>query len=82
MYIWVGINVEEQLKEVRAAVDGVFEKIEISNVTFSGSYTVSKLPSGREENDILIVVNNAPFYQADEGTTQTNVSVTLTKKAE
>ena len=33
MYIWVGINVEEQLKEVRSAVDGVFEKIDISNVT-------------------------------------------------
>ena len=33
MYIWVGINVEEQLKEVRRAVDGVFERIDISNVT-------------------------------------------------
>ena len=33
MYIWVGINVEDQLREVRRAVDGVFEKIEISNVT-------------------------------------------------
>ena len=30
MYIWVGINVEDQLREVRRAVDGVFEKIEIS----------------------------------------------------
>lgn len=33
MYIWVGINVEKQLKEVRRAVDGVFEMIDISNVT-------------------------------------------------
>ena len=33
MYIWVGINVEEQLKETRMAVDRVFEKIDISNVT-------------------------------------------------
>ena len=27
MFVWVGINVEEQLKETRMAVDGVFEKI-------------------------------------------------------
>ena len=33
MFVWVGINVEEQLKEVRNAVDSVFEKIDISNVT-------------------------------------------------
>lgn len=33
MFVWVGINVENQLKEVRRAVDGVFEKIYISNVT-------------------------------------------------
>lgn len=33
MYIWVGINVESQLGDVRRAVDGVFEKIDISNVT-------------------------------------------------
>jgi 2'-5' RNA ligase len=33
MFVWVGINVEEQLKETRMAVDGVFEKIAISNVT-------------------------------------------------
>ena len=33
MFVWVGINVENQLKEVRRAVDGVFEKIDISNVT-------------------------------------------------
>ncbi len=56
--------------------------VEIANVTFNGTYTVSKLPSGREENDILIVVNNAPFYQADESTTQANVSVTLAKQGE
>lgn len=56
--------------------------VEISNVTFNGTYTVSKLPTGREENDILTVVSNAPFYQAYEGTTQTNVSVSLTKQGE
>lgn len=33
MYIWVGINVEEQLKDARMAVDRVFDKIDISNVT-------------------------------------------------
>lgn len=33
MYIWVGINVEEQLMDIRRAVDGVFEKVDISNVT-------------------------------------------------
>ena len=33
MFVWVGINVEDQLKDVRRAVDGVFERIDISNVT-------------------------------------------------
>ena len=33
MFVWVGINVEKQLKETRMAVDRVFEKIDISNVT-------------------------------------------------
>ena len=33
MFVWVGINVEDQLRETRMAVDGVFEKIDISNVT-------------------------------------------------
>lgn len=33
MFVWVGINVENQLKETREAVDKVFEKIDISNVT-------------------------------------------------
>ena len=33
MFVWVGINVEQQLKETRGAVDRVFEKIDISNVT-------------------------------------------------
>lgn len=33
MFVWVGINVEDQLKEARAAVDSVFDKIDISNVT-------------------------------------------------
>ena len=56
--------------------------VEISNVTFSGSYTVSKLPNGRIEEDMLIVVTDAPFYQADESTTQENVSISFTKQAE
>ena len=33
MFVWVGINVEDQLKEVRMAVDSVFERVDISNVT-------------------------------------------------
>lgn len=56
--------------------------VEIKNVTFNGTYTVSMLPTGKNEEDILTVVNNAPFYQADESTTQENVSISLTKQAE
>lgn len=33
MFVWVGINIEDQLRDVRRAVDGVFEAIDISNVT-------------------------------------------------
>ncbi len=58
MYIWVGINVEEQLKEVRAAVDGVFEKIEISNVTCQLPLHISLKISFNIENELFDSVLN------------------------
>ena len=53
MYIWVGINVEDQLGEVRRAVDGVFEKIEISNVTCQLPLHISLKISFEIENSLF-----------------------------
>lgn len=53
MFVWVGINVEEQLKEVRSAVDGVFEKIEISNVTCQLPLHISLKISFEIENSLF-----------------------------
>ena len=53
MYIWVGINVEEQLKEVRCAVDGVFERIDISNVTCQLPLHISLKISFEIESSLL-----------------------------
>ena len=58
MYIWVGINVEEQLKEVRGAVDGVFEKIDISNVTCQLPLHISLKISFEIENSLFKNVLN------------------------
>ena len=58
MYIWVGINVEEQLKEVRSAVDGVFEKIDISNVTCQLPLHISLKISFEIENSLFKNVLN------------------------
>ena len=58
MYIWVGINVEEQLKEVRRAVDGVFEKIDISNVTCQLPLHISLKISFEIENSLFEIVLN------------------------
>ena len=58
MYIWVGINVEEQLKEVRSAVDGVFEKIDISNVTCQLPLHISLKISFEIENSLFENVLN------------------------
>ena len=52
MYIWVGINVEDQLREVRRAVDSVFEKIEISNVTCQLPLHISLKISFEIENSL------------------------------
>ena len=53
MFVWVGINVEEQLKEVRGAVDSVFEKIEISNVTCQLPLHISLKISFEIENSLF-----------------------------
>lgn len=56
MFVWVGINVEEQLKEVRRAVDGVFEKIDISNVTCQLPLHISLKISFEIENSLFVSV--------------------------
>ena len=68
MYIWVGINVEEQLKEVRSAVDGVFEKIDISNVTCQLPLHISLKISFEIENSLFENVLNdiIAVYNAQE----------------
>jgi 2'-5' RNA ligase len=53
MFVWVGINVEEQLKETRMAVDGVFEKIAISNVTCQLPLHISLKISFNIENELF-----------------------------
>ncbi len=53
MYIWVGINVEDQLKEVRRAVDGVFERIDVSNVTCQLPLHISLKISFEIENSLF-----------------------------
>ena len=58
MFIWVGINVEEQLKEVRRAVDGVFEKIVISNVTCQLPLHISLKISFEINNELFDEVLN------------------------
>jgi 2'-5' RNA ligase len=58
MFIWVGINVEEQLKETRMAVDGVFERIDISNVTCQLPLHISLKISFEIKNEVFDSVLN------------------------
>ena len=58
MFVWVGINIEEQLKETRRAVDGVFEKIDISNVTCQLPLHISLKISFNIENELFESVLN------------------------
>ena len=58
MFIWVGINVESQLKETRMAVDRVFEKVEISNVTCQLPLHISLKISFNIENEVFENVLN------------------------
>ena len=58
MFVWVGINIEDQLKEVRRAVDGVFEKIDISNVTCQLPLHISLKISFEIENSMFNNVLN------------------------
>ena len=58
MFVWVGINVEDQLKEVRRAVDGVFEKIDLSNVTCQLPLHISLKISFEIENSMFNNVLN------------------------
>ena len=53
MFVWVGINVEDQLKDVRGAVDNVFEKIDISNVTCQLPLHISLKISFEIENSLF-----------------------------
>ena len=53
MFVWVGIDVEDQLKEARVAVDGVFEKIDISNVTCQLPLHISLKISFEIENSLF-----------------------------
>lgn len=56
MFVWVGINVEDQLTDVRRAVDGVFERIEISNVTCQLPLHISLKISFEIERDMFEAV--------------------------
>ncbi len=58
MFVWVGINVEEQLKETRKAVDGVFERIDISNVTCQLPLHISLKISFDVENSLFDSILN------------------------
>ena len=58
MFVWVGINVEDQLKETRMAVDGVFEKIDISNVTCQLPLHISLKISFNIENELFESILN------------------------
>ena len=58
MFVWVGINIEEQLKETRKAVDGVFEKIDISNVTCQLPLHISLKISFNIENELFESILN------------------------
>ena len=68
MFVWVGINVEEQLKEVRSAVDGVFEKIDISNVTCQLPLHISLKISFEIENSLFssVLEDITRVYEACE----------------
>ena len=68
MFVWVGINVEEQLRETRMAVDGVFEKIDISNVTCQLPLHISLKISFEIENEIFDSVLNdiTAIYEAQK----------------
>ena len=58
MFVWVGINVEEQLKETRMAVDRVFERIDISNVTCQLPLHISLKISFEIKNELFDSVLN------------------------
>ena len=55
--------------------------VELTNVTFVGTYTVEALPDGRTEDEMLIAVTQSAIYQKDASTTESGVSVTFTRKA-
>ena len=58
MFVWVGITVEEQLKETRMAVDRVFERIDISNVTCQLPLHISLKISFEIKNELFDSVLN------------------------
>lgn len=68
MFVWVGINIEEQLKETRRAVDGVFEKIDISNVTCQLPLHISLKISFEIENALFesVLDDITSMYKAHE----------------
>lgn len=68
MFVWVGINVEDQLKEVRMAVDSVFEKIDISNVTCQLPLHISLKISFEIENELFesVLTDISDIYNAQK----------------
>ena len=68
MFVWVGINVEDQLKEVRMAVDSVFEKIDISNVTCQLPLHISLKISFEIENKLFesVLTDILDIYNAQK----------------
>ena len=68
MFVWGGINVEEQLKETRMAVDRVFEKIDISNVTCQLPLHISLKISFEIENELFESILNdiISIYEAQK----------------
>lgn len=68
MFVWVGINVEDQLKETREAVDGVFDKIDISNVTCQLPLHISLKISFEIENSLFesVLSDISAIYDAQK----------------
>ena len=58
------------------------EGVTFTNVNFSGTYTVTKLPKDRVESEMLTVVTDKAFSQQDAESVLTNVTVTLTRAGE
>ena len=52
----------------------------LENVTFSGRYAISALPSDRTEDEMITIVTDSAFISVDSATVQTGVEITLIKQ--